>query len=217
MRYVLSRFVILVSLAAIAGAAGAETLTVRTTVKGKVTTSSSTRVEAPEGEGLRILEGSEEAEVSVLALSDGTVKSYELKAKDGQVLMVSDGKFVESSGSWQGKPISSKFELKGLGFYGSGFEFALRALARNGLASLKFPMVNMAEPSKSVTMVATREGTERFGERDGIKVKIGLTGLMAAFWSAHVLVAEDGSVLRYRGNQGPGTPDMVTELVEVKP
>jgi hypothetical protein len=39
---------------------------------------------------------------------------------------------------------------------------------------------------------------------------------MSALWSAHLLIGEDGTFYRYEGNQGPGTPTMVTELVEVK-
>jgi hypothetical protein len=36
------------------------------------------------------------------------------------------------------------------------------------------------------------------------------------FWSARILLDEEGRILRYSGNQGPGTPDFVTELVETR-
>lgn len=200
-----------------AGALAAETRIVSTTSEGKTKTYSTEVREIPDGSGVEIQEKGEEGSFSVHLDGDGLVRSVETQSKDGTILMVSDGKFVTVSGTWKGKAVGGKCDQKGLGFYGSGFEFALRALARGGLESLRFPMINPAEPSKAVVMELTREGSESYKGRDAIKVKIGLTGIMAAFWSAHLLVGGDGMILKYMGNQGPGTPYMETALLEVKP
>jgi hypothetical protein len=65
-------------------------------------------------------------------------------------------------------------------------------------------------------MELTREGSDSYKGSEAIKVKVALSGIMAALWSARFLVAPDGTILKYEGNQGPGTAAMVMELVEVK-
>jgi hypothetical protein len=199
-----------------AGSLGAETRIVSTTSQGKTTTQSSSYREEREGGLVRIVEEGEDGSVATLLAADGTVSSTDIRTKQGSILMSSDGKAVELSGTWDGKPISGRYELKGLGFYGTGFAYALRALARNGLTSLKFPMISFAKPSSSTVMEIKREGAGSFKGKSAIKVKLSLTGAMSALWSAHLLIGEDGTFYRYEGNQGPGTPTMVTELVEVK-
>jgi hypothetical protein len=209
-------FAIIAAMLACATGLFAEIHIMSSTTGGKTKTISTEQREIPEGSDLKILQKSEEGSVSTLLGRDGTVKSTEIQAKDGRILMESDGKTVSVSGTWKGKALSGQNELKGLGFYGNGFEFALRALARDGLASLKFPMIQPTDPKKAMVMELTREGRELIKGREAIKVKIGLTGIMAAFWSAHVYVASDGTMLRYEGNQGPGTADMVSELIEIR-
>jgi hypothetical protein len=197
-----------------------ETRVVATTSQGKTKTQASTYREAREGALTRIVEEGDDPEeggtVETLLAADGTVASTDIRMKQGRIRMTSDGKTVETSGTWDGKPISGRCELKGLGFYGNGFAFALRALAMNDLKSLKFPMINFAKPSTSTVMEIKRDGTDTFMGKRAIKVKLTLTGAMSALWSARILIGEDGTFYRYEGNQGPGTPSMVTELVEAR-
>ncbi len=194
-----------------------ETRVVSTRSEGKTRTVTTEFEEVAKDGGVEVREVGEEGSLVALLDPAGEVRSFEIRSKEADLAMRSDGKVVTVSGTWKGKPIAGSCELKGLGYYGGGFEFALRALARNKLASLKFPMIRPAEPSKSTVMELTREGVEAYKGRSAIKVKVSLAGIMSALWSAHVLVGEDGTILRYTGNRGPGTADIVTELVEVRP
>jgi hypothetical protein len=207
----------LASVLLFAGSLAAETRTVATTTKGKTTTQTSIYREAPEGSSIRVTQEAGTDIVATVVSKDSTVSSVDIRTKDGRILMTSDGAVVAVSGTWAGKEIGGRYELKGLGFYGNGFDYALRALARRGLQSLQFPMIDPANPAKAMVMELRREGTDLFKGKPAVKVKISLTGVMAAFWSASFLMAEDGTILKYEGNQGPGTPAMVTELIEVKP
>ncbi len=196
------------------GAAWADTRVVSTTVKGETRIQKSEYVEESVGGLPRIIEKGEDGSVTTQLAADGTVAWTEVQAKQGAIRMASEGGFVVTSGTWDGKQISGRYELKGLGFYGSGFSFALRALARSGAKSLKFPMIGLPDPSKGTVMELKREGEEVFKGKKAVKVKISLTGLMAGLWSGKMLMGEDGTFYRYEGSQGPGTPNMVTELVE---
>jgi hypothetical protein len=202
----------------LAGAVGlwGEVRVVSVTSKGETKTAITEIRETAEGSGLRVEESDEAGSASTLLAEDGTVKSTEIRAKDGTMLMISDGKTVAISGTWENKPFEGHYDLKGRGFYGQGFEFALRAFARGGCKPLEFPMISPMKPSKTMIMELTKKGTAAFKGREAIKVKIAPSGAMALFWSARFLIDEKGNVLRYEGNQGPGTADMVTELVEVK-
>ena len=207
---------ILTALIACAAALSAEIRIVNATSAGKTRTISTDVREIPEGGRLRILQENEEGSVSTHLDADQTVVSAEIRTRDGTILMANDGKAVRVSGTWKGKEVAGNCDLKGLSFYGYGVEYALRALARNNLKSLKFLLIQPWDPSKSMLMELTTEGNDTFRGRKAIKVKLSLSGPMAAFWSAHFLAAEDGTILKYAGNQGPGTPDMVTELVDVR-
>jgi hypothetical protein len=201
----------------LSGALGAETHVIRTTSAGKVTTTSTEVVELASSGGVEIREKSEEGSWRTLIGPDDRAVWQEIAGKDGSIRMVSDGRIVSVSGAWKGKPIAGSFELNGLGFYGNGFELALRAMAKGGLASLKFPAVQIKDPIRAVVMELTREGSEAFGGREAIKVKFSMSGAMSVFWSAHLLIDDQGTVLRYTGNKGPGTPAMIAELVRVDP
>jgi hypothetical protein len=199
---------------------GAETRTYAITSQGKTKTQTSVYRVKVEGGLVRVVEEasdpSEGGTVESLLAADGTVSSAEIQMKQGSIRMTSDGKTVESSGTWNGKAISGRYALDGLGFYGNGFSFALRALAEGGLASLKFPMISIAKPSSATVMELKREGEDSFKGKRAIKVKLSLAGAMSVFWSARLLIGEDGTIYRFEGNQGPGTPAMVTELVGIE-
>jgi hypothetical protein len=61
-----------------------------------------------------------------------------------------------------------------------------------------------------------RQGTEKIGGTDTTKVKMCLTGALAAVWSANYWIRDDGNVFRYEGDEGPGTKKMVIESIDKK-
>jgi hypothetical protein len=199
-----------------ASALSGETRIVSTTSEGKTVLSTTERREIEEGAGLRVEEAGQDGSEVVRLAADGTVVSDELRAKEGTIRMESDGEAVAVSGTWKGKSVSGRCELKGSAFYGAGFEFAARAFARGGFKNLKFMSIPMDKPSKSIVMEIGKEGTEEFRGRAAVKAKLSLAGPLSAFWSARILVDEEGRILRYSGNRGPGTPDFVSELVELR-
>ncbi len=200
----------------VAGAAHAETRVFSTTSRGKTEQRISEYRETREGGLVRIIEEGEEGFVSTLLTAEGTVVSTEFRTKQGSIQMTCENRIVETKGTWKDKPVSGRCELKDVEFYGYGFSFALRALAQKELKSLKFPVVHIEDPSKVTLMELKHEGFDSFMGRKAIKVKLSLTGAMAALWSARFLIGEDGTVYRFEGNQGPGTPNRVTELVEIR-
>lgn len=209
-------FAILAFILVCSAGLSSETRVVSRTSKGKTTVAATEIREIAEGKDLRVEESGEEGSTSTLVAEDGTVKSTEFRAKDGTLLLVSDGKAVAISGNWKDKPISGQYDLKGLAFYGEGFKFAARAFVRGGCAPLEFPMISPTKPSKAMVMKLTKEGSASFKGSEATKAKVAPSGALALFWSAQLLIDEAGNILRYEGNQGPGTADMVTELVEVR-
>lgn len=198
----------------LARTASAEVRVYSTTIKGDTKLQSSEYLEESVGGSPRITEKGEDGIVTTQLAADGTVAWTEIRMKQGSVRMASEGGYVVTSGTWDGKEVAGRCELKGLGFYGSGFTFALRALALSGAKSLKFPMIGFADPSKATVMELKRDGGDSFKGRKAVKVKISLTGILAGLWSARMLIGEDGTFFRYEGSQGPGTPNVITELVE---
>jgi hypothetical protein len=201
---------------AVASTAYAETRVYSTTIKGKTEQRVSIYTETLKDGFLSIVEEGDEGRVSSLLASDWTVVETEIQSKQGSVKMVRSGNYVETKGTWDGKTISGKYELKNIDFYGFGFSYALKALGQKGLKNLKFPVISMEDPSKAVVMEIQREGDGEYKGKKAIKVKLTLTGALAALWSGRFLIGEDGTVYRYEGNQGPGTPNRVTELVEIR-
>jgi hypothetical protein len=209
-------FATLALVLACAAGLSSETRIISRTSQGKTMIVATEIRQIAEGKDLRVEESSEDGNTNTLLAEDGTVKTTEFLAKDGTIRMESDGNVVTVSGTWKDKPIVGRYELRGKAFYGPGLKFAVRAFARGGFASLKFPVIQPTKPSKAMLMELTKEGTAVFNDREATKVKVAPSGAMAIFWSAHLLIDEEGNILRYQGNQGPGTADMVTELVEVK-
>jgi hypothetical protein len=209
-------FSVLAFTLACAAGLSSETRVVSRTSQGKTTIVATEIREIAEGKDLRVEERGEEGSTSTLLAEDGTVKSTEFRAKDGTIRMVSDGKAVAISGTWKDKPVSGQYDLKGQAFYGEGFKFATRAFARGGCVPLEFPMISPTKPSKALVLKLTKEGSAAFKGREATEVKVAPSGALALFWSARLLIDDKGYILRYEGNQGPGTADMVTELVEVR-
>lgn len=204
----------LLATAAVAG----ETRIVSTTGGGKTVISTTERREVADPSGLRIEEISDEESVTTLLAEDGTAKSVEVAAKDGgTALMVCDGSGVDVSGIWRGKPVKARCDLQGGRFYGRSFGLAARAFAKGGFKSLEFAYIRLDKPSKAMIMQLQPEGPAEFKGRRAAKVKLSPAGALSVFWKAHLLVDEEGNILRFEGNLGPGTPDFVSELVEVRP
>lgn len=209
-----SAFVIVVLL--VTAMAYSETRVYGTTIKGKTEQKESIYIETQKDGLLSIVEENEDGRITSLIAADWTVVETEIQSKQGSVKMVRSGNCVETKGIWNGKTISGKYELKNIDFYGFGFSYALKALGQKGLKKLKFPVISMEDPSKAVIMEIQHEGDSEYKGKKAIKVKLTLTGALAALWSGRFLIGEDGTVYRYEGNQGPGTPNRVTELVEIR-
>jgi hypothetical protein len=152
--------------------------------------------------------GEKEHRVVVLD-ADGTVLREESTFENRSLVSVKTGDTVRITGTIQGKPVDRTVQLKGRSFYGSGFEWASRVLSKSAQKSLRFWMFSPKEDGKDIEMELRVQGTEKVGDVECVKVRIGLTGMMSAFWSATEWLVPDGRLARYEGNQGPGTPATV--------
>jgi hypothetical protein len=214
MRIYLSLLVLCLSAAALP----AEVWTYVTTTDGKQETKVYQRQEVMEASGLRITETSDGIMSSQLLDPEGQVLSCELRTPDGALTMVNDRQIVQVRGNWKNRPLNCTGELKGRGFYGTGFDLGVRALIRAKKERLILPLFNLGDQNPGIQeMELSREGMETFQGQTVYKIKVAPTGFASLFWSAHILASADGVVLRYRGNNGPGTPEMVQDLVSVAP
>ena len=135
----------------------------------------------------------------------------------GNLKITNERNQVRIEGNLKGKTVTAVRELKGLGFYGAGFDLGVRALILGRLDKLPYAMVNVADPAFPVTeMELRRDGEASYRDQKAIKVHAGLTGALAMFWGADFLVDSEGRILQYKGNRGPGTPDLVNELDSIR-
>lgn len=109
-------------------------------------------------------------------------------------------------GKFNGKPISKTVKSKGKPWY--------QNIAYNAGLTLKndksveyecFRPDNM----KLYTMSATKKGVEKFDGKNAVRIEVGLTGIMSAFWSCdYYFDPVTFSFVGYKGvNGAPGTPE----------
>lgn len=186
-------------------------ITQTATVNGKSETETLEQIHSTDN-GIRKVETIGKAQRSVSFVdSSGACVREEVKTEKGEYVMTSDGKNLTVSGTWDGKSINRTVPLNGKAFYGSGFTWSVKALLASGKKSMKFWMFNALEPDKPVEMEYKIQGDETVNGRKAKKIKIGLTGLMAAFWSATIWTDNEQRTIRYQGNSGPGTPEMTID------
>jgi hypothetical protein len=124
---------------------------------------------------------------------------------------------IHLSGRHGGTPIEARLKIDPAPWYQAG-SFSLRAFAQSTQKETRFWILR---PGKFTAhkLFAARQGKELL-KIDGVsvsahKIKVGLTGWKAPFWSAYYWFgARNGVFLRYQGPSGPpGSPDTVVEWV----
>ncbi len=210
-------FLIILALLLCASAAAAETRVMATTIKGETRTSDTLVRETPLADGLDVIIEDEEGCSRSILDAEGRVLYERVESGQDYLDISSDGSAVRISGSWKGKKIEVARDLKGCGFYGCRFEFALRAMIERSLGSMRFVMVHREDPSDPAVMELKLDGRESFNGSEATRIKITLTGVLSHFWNARFLVDERGRIMRFSGNRGPGTSSMLIELVDVRP
>jgi hypothetical protein len=217
----MSRSAIIPAFILCVGAAGsvvsAETRIMATTLHGQTRTSSTHIYERVGTGGLEIVIEDEDGRTRSILDAEGRVTCELVESPHGSLVIASDGATLRVSGSWKGKRIDFSRDLKGIGFYGCRFEFAIRAMISQGIDSMKFVMIHREDPSDAAVMELRREGAEIFNGCEAIRLRISLTGLLSHFWAARFLVDSEGRILRFSGSRGPGTSTMVIELVNILP
>lgn len=194
----------------LASSLSAETLTYRQTSEGKTTKETATVVRTVEG-GLtwETVTGKEGTSRSART-TDGTLVAFESEGPDGKWLLKAEGDVLTASGTYQGKPVSGSLALKGR-LWSLGFDQPLKWSVTQKLNKpLTFLMVNPVDVAKPTEMVLTPDGKDTVEGKPALRFKLGLTGAMALFWGATVWAdPANGDQVQYKGNRGPGTPDMV--------
>ncbi len=198
----------------------AETRVFETTRDGKVRRDTVAVTETAEAGGWRILSISDEgrSRVDALVNASGQVQTYNLVSAQGHCVFNCDSQWVSVKGTWRGKPREGRADHHGLGFYGPDFDLGLRAFAASKKDRLLFPMLSLDDPQISLyEMEIVRLGSATFQGHEAVRVRIGLTGLLALIWNTEVLIDSQGRQLEWRGTTGPGTSFQVQRLLEIRP
>lgn len=110
------------------------------------------------------------------------------------------------SGLFNGKQISKRVKSKGKPWY-QNIAYNAGLTLRDG-ESVEYECFR-PDNMKLYVMYAAKKGTEPFDGREALRIKVGLTGFMSAFWSSDYYFDTDTRLfVGYRGvNGGPGTPE----------
>ena len=141
----------------------------------------------------------------------GTCLSVTREGKEGRATFRVEEGVVVSSGLWKGRALNKSFHLPGIPFF-SGPDAAASFAQRSDLGELVFAVIDPANYDKLLTMRLVRLGPELVGGRTASTWEVRLAGALAPFWHASFAVGPDGRILRFIGNEGPGTPDVVIEF-----
>lgn len=185
-----------------------EICTQTTETGGKTTVEKIQITRSTSGENERIDFVSDRESRSIIVDAGGQVLREEGQGPGGSYLVERNGDSLRITGSTDGKSTDRTINLKGRPYYGIGLEWSSRALVLSGGKSLIFWMYNLTG-DKTVEMELRLQDKETINGREGYRIRIGLTGILAPFWSATEWVTPDGLLLRYVGNSGPGTVDTV--------
>lgn len=198
-------------------AAGAETIINQEIVKGKTTRHSAEIKRITEGSlNWEIITGTDSVSKTGTS-ADGKLMAVESIGPDQNITLKVEGDTLICSGTNKGTPFSGTLELKGR-LWALGFNWPLKTYVQNGKKGpMPFLMINPLDMEKSTDMVLTPEKQETVEGKQAMRFKVGLGGAMALFWSAKLWADPvTGNQVKYQGNQGPGTPDMVV-LTEYLP
>jgi hypothetical protein len=124
---------------------------------------------------------------------------------------------IHLSGHHAGTPIQRRLRIDAAPWYQAG-SISLRAFAQSKKTEIGFWILRPGKFSAH-KLIAVRQGKESLYFNGmpipAYKIKVGLTGWKAPFWSAHYWFSvKDGVFLRYQGPSGPpGSPETVVEWV----
>ncbi|GAA6257255.1 hypothetical protein F070042J6_31070 [Bacteroides sp. f07] len=110
------------------------------------------------------------------------------------------------SGIFKGKPISKTVKSKGKPWY-QNIAYNAGLTLKNG-KSVEYECFR-PDNMKLYIMSATKKGIEKFDGKNAVRIEVGLTGIMSAFWSCdYYFDTVTLSFVGYKGvNGGPGTPE----------
>ena len=115
------------------------------------------------------------------------------------------------SGFLNGKRISKTVKSKGKPWYQNiAYNAALTLKNAKSVEYECFRPDNM----KLYTMSATNKGLEKFDGNSSVRIEVGFTGFMSAFWSCDYYFNSDTRMfVGYKGiNGGPGTPETIISV-----
>lgn len=110
------------------------------------------------------------------------------------------------SGIFKGNPISKTVKSKGKPWY-QNIAYNAGLTLKNG-KSVEYECFR-PDNMKLYTMSATKKGVEKFDGKNAVRIEVGLTGIMSAFWSCdYYFDTVTLSFVGYKGvNGAPGTPE----------
>lgn len=180
--------------------------------KEKFYTNSIEREELPNGVKLTRDYGTGEVEVFNFG-KDGVLKQWSVTKEKMNIVVNREGNNLLVKGTANGEKVDKKLSINDNVWYGSP-STAISDMVKGGKKSLIFWMVAQADLSAR-EMSVNVEGEEKVLGIDTYKIKITLTGMMSMFWSANYWVDKsNGSIIRYQGTRGPGTPETIIEIVK---
>jgi len=169
--------------------------------------------ETTDGDNRKIESVSEDGKAIVVVRPDGQATYLQETSKDGQYTITRSGDTLNVSADWNGKKTEATVSVKKTGWYGS-VDQAFKVFQAEKKDKLVMMLINPVDPKKTTEMQFIRQGTEKIAGTETTKVKMCLTGALAAVWSANYWIRDDGNVFRYEGDEGPGTKKMVIESIE---
>lgn len=110
------------------------------------------------------------------------------------------------SGIFKGNQISKTVKSKGKPWY-QNIAYNAGLTLKNG-KSVEYECFR-PDNMKLYTMSATKKGVEKFDGKSAVRIEVGLTGIMSAFWSCdYYFDTVTLSFVGYKGvNGAPGTPE----------
>ena len=158
--------------------------------------------------------------VAMTLSQDFSFLEYEEQSKPRRDFSIKRrGSTLFLKGTKLGKKIVKTYSI-GQDYWVQEFNFGLRPLLNSPKKTMTFHIISPKDFAIH-ELVATKEGEEviQVGESEYVteKVKITLTGFKKRFWKGLIWFDKERNVLvRYKANEGPGTPYTETTLLEAE-
>ncbi len=132
------------------------------------------------------------------------------------VKAVRDHDRIVVTGVKKGRPVNMTLVIDGRPWI-QQFPFGFQQFIASNATRLEYWVLSPRD-FQCVTFAVVKTAEETVSslgrEETAWKSRISLTGFLGGFWGAdYWLRASDGRFLRYRGNDGPGTPDVAVDLI----